>query len=402
MTHDDFYVIMPSNACTDKYPENTNSKYIVSWETPIELNNAQNWKVALTEASFSYIVKTIDKNVGMSYKMVGAREERFICNLVKETFTPPPPPKDKPAPKKRKLTTKVTNYKFTDFSETFPIEGWPFLPNPIAPTIALVKDGTALEVTANKRFVMSSTGESLIAVGSNNYPEPDGLFRGESVQDISHLPEGKTEVAFTYYAKPYGTTTIPLSEKAEFYEDAGKFAFFLRQKFSTVFQDIWYDKKEERVKFKIKHVVKEITFLNGLNIALGFNKAHFESPEIEEKHPDPVSLKTFTGTQKPSMTMGLSHMYVYASVVKPIQVGGVSVPLLKNIWLDSDKARKYTEGDIYHTTIKNPMYVPINTTSINRIEINIRSDSGEFVPFIEGSVTSLTLHFKRDGLSNTF
>jgi hypothetical protein len=39
--------------------------------------------------------------------------------------------------------------------------------------------------------------------------------------------------------------------------------------------------------------------------------------------------------------------------------------------------------------------LPISNTTINTIEINIRDDSGRVIPFDEGSVTSLTLHFKQ-------
>ena len=86
-------------------------------------------------------------------------------------------------------------------------------------------------------------------------------------------------------------------------------------------------------------------------------------------------------------------MYIYASVCAPIQVGDVLVPLLKSTWLNVNKNYQYNE--IRNIDIKNPMYIPVASSSINMVEINIRSDSGFLIPFSEGADTSLILHFKK-------
>jgi hypothetical protein len=41
------------------------------------------------------------------------------------------------------------------------------------------------------------------------------------------------------------------------------------------------------------------------------------------------------------------------------------------------------------------MYLPVSTSSINSVEINVRTDSGHFVPFSDSAITSITLHFKK-------
>lgn len=53
-------------------------------------------------------------------------------------------------------------------------------------------------------------------------------------------------------------------------------------------------------------------------------------------------------------------------------------------------------GDQLFLAIDHPMYLPVAIKDINKIEINIRLDSGKLVDFSKGSKTSLTLHFKRD------
>jgi hypothetical protein len=99
---------------------------------------------------------------------------------------------------------------------------------------------------------------------------------------------------------------------------------------------------------------------------------------------------------KPMLYQALSHMYVYASIANPIQVGHVRAPLLKTVWIPP--AKEFAFCETIHVDFNTLMYVPVSSNSFNSIEVNIRLDSGELVPFIYGSVTSLTLHFKRNRL----
>ena len=101
---------------------------------------------------------------------------------------------------------------------------------------------------------------------------------------------------------------------------------------------------------------------------------------------------------EPFLRHGINTMYVYSSVCQPIRIGGACVPLLKSIWMDSSKSRSHSFGKMCNLVVKNPMYLPLSSTSINTIEINIRSDSGHLIPFVAGSITSITLHFKRTRL----
>ena len=68
---DDFYVVLPSNACADTQPDNHASKYIVDWNNPIILDNPSKWKVALTEMTFNHVAKTIDYQHGFECMIKG-------------------------------------------------------------------------------------------------------------------------------------------------------------------------------------------------------------------------------------------------------------------------------------------------------------------------------------------
>ena len=79
MSHDDhddeFYMILPSNGCKDTHPENEANKFTTSWEQPIEMN--QGWKVALTEANFSYTMTSINTSFGIRYEKLVTVQRSF-------------------------------------------------------------------------------------------------------------------------------------------------------------------------------------------------------------------------------------------------------------------------------------------------------------------------------------
>ena len=77
-------------------------------------------------------------------------------------------------------------------------------------------------------------------------------------------------------------------------------------------------------------------------------------------------------------------------------MGGHMVPLLKSIWLDGEK-KSYSHGEIINYIVANPMYLPVASTSINSVEVDIRNVFGKYIPFPETAVTSITLHFKNYG-----
>ena len=80
------------------------------------------------------------------------------------------------------------------------------------------------------------------------------------------------------------------------------------------------------------------------------------------------------------------------SIIEPILVGDTYTPLLKSVWLEH---AKYGYGDVVNITPKYPMYLPICSSSINNIEVNIRSDAGNIIDFGFGAKSVLTLHFRK-------
>ena len=78
-------------------------------------------------------------------------------------------------------------------------------------------------------------------------------------------------------------------------------------------------------------------------------------------------------------------IYVYCDIVQPQIVGDTSAQLLKSIPAEGKL------GDIIAKTFTNIQYVPIRTKSFEAVEVLLRNDTGDPVPFERGKVV-ITLH----------
>ena len=128
--------------------------------------------------------------------------------------------------------------------------------------------------------------------------------------------------------------------------------------------------------FSLNEDICEVTFDKNLANSLGLDKQKYREKS--------------TGIRKPRILEHHQQMFIYTNIIEPIIVGDSSVPLLKSVWIG-----KYEHDEVVNINIDNPMYLPIASSCINNIEINIRDDSGKLINFPKGSKTHLTLHFRK-------
>ncbi len=85
---------------------------------------------------------------------------------------------------------------------------------------------------------------------------------------------------------------------------------------------------------------------------------------------------------------GVYSFYVYCNAVQGQLVGDASVPLLRITPI------KPNHQDVVITKIfDSPHYVPVSKNYMESIEVNIKDDTGEDVPFVHGK-TIVKLHFR--------
>lgn len=85
---------------------------------------------------------------------------------------------------------------------------------------------------------------------------------------------------------------------------------------------------------------------------------------------------------------GFYSLYVYCSLVEPRVVGDVEVPLLRIVPVQGN------DGEVITKSYENVQYLPLLQKSFNTVEIDIKKDTGDKVPFERGKLV-VTLHFRR-------
>jgi hypothetical protein len=84
------------------------------------------------------------------------------------------------------------------------------------------------------------------------------------------------------------------------------------------------------------------------------------------------------------------HLLVYCSIVEPVMVGNTYSKLLRQVEIP----KKSNFGDQCVLRYPDPFYHPLISNVIETIEINIKDDTGEIIPFDYGRST-ITLHFRK-------
>ena len=128
----------------------------------------------------------------------------------------------------------------------------------------------------------------------------------------------------------------------------------------------------------MSHEVSKKMEGSDLAMRMGFkeNEILRESPIVS---PFMTNIKRYT------------DLYVYTDIIQNQYVGDVRAPLLR---VGPAKSRY---GDTACVIYEQPQFLPLKRSNIQSIEINLRSNTGELVPFRSGK-SILTLVFRRKSL----
>ena len=104
--------------------------------------------------------------------------------------------------------------------------------------------------------------------------------------------------------------------------------------------------------------------------------------------PKGIISKTSTGEREADLEHSFHDLYVYCDIIQPQYVGDALVPLLRIIPVEGKDGQRISKSFV------RPQYVPVIRKQFESIEVNIKRDTGEPVPFEFGRVL-LTLHFQQ-------
>ena len=395
MKHEDFYLVLPSNSSPLTQPKNTAADYIVDWENPIELDPNSKWKVALSELSYIYSPITISSHYSIRYGKV-IQHEKIFTTTIRVRVAYPEQVEGLETDTPFDLIIEFTEEDRSIYDVNF--------------TITLNSDFDCLELNCDRLFIIKCLDdENVFQLPTEYLAENYGWtyrlagtkkLKGDLFKD--YATEGAT-LEYSTRLKVYGYTYEDSIETFTFPNDVffntvKDFVDYLKSKCANIFKDVSLVSKQNVLKLKLVNTIYSITFLGGLNFALGFSNYKFDDDDgrLREKMRNPLltlDSTTLSGDFPPQLYRGVQNMYIYASICQPIFVGHSSVPLLKNVFVDipvNDKGL----GSVRNYIAYNPMYIPVSTTSIDHIEINIRNDAGQLISFPKAAITSLTLHFR--------
>lgn len=349
MSTNEYFVILPSNACPHMHPDNIASKFIVSWENPLQVD-VEKWSVALTEMSYNFAPSLSKEDLELTYTLSHDTFYNSGNTLEGTTLS--------------NKSSKLPEYFAKHFGEI--------------PSVMVSKD-------ANEQYVFQSTtrfaiiSSQLKEIGIENQTAvQEGHFyilRGVSKPTLSKFQD--IDIYFTFPAITEShTVRIPVPHTAD------ELLSHLHRRLPVTYAQY---NDDGRLEFQLKGGVTQIQLHQGLHRILGSKQSIINDSK-------------FIADYVPQLNQGIDHMYVYASCCAPTRVGDVKVPLLRNIFIEDNQFQPFESpyGKTKNFIIRNPMYLPISSSSINSIEVNIRDDAGRLINFDEGAKTSLTLHFKRN------
>ena len=109
--------------------------------------------------------------------------------------------------------------------------------------------------------------------------------------------------------------------------------------------------------------------------------------------PNKVISRTSTAERAVDLEHRFHDLYVYCYIIQSQYVGDALVPLLRIVPVEGKDGERISKSFI------RPQYLPVSRRQFETIEVNIKGDTGESVPFELGKVL-LTLHFRQSRSAN--
>jgi hypothetical protein len=155
-----------------------------------------------------------------------------------------------------------------------------------------------------------------------------------------------------------------------------------------------FDEKEDKHLPAHERKFMTIGFSAGLFDILGGNKKYHGERTIHTNTDFGEAFRTPI-----ELNVGLNLMFVYSDVVEYNVVGHTAAPLLRVIPFKVDTAAgAYEEGGNtfhVHREFVHPHYLPVSKSYFDSVNISIKGDLGQDVPFIDKGKVTVKLHFRK-------
>ena len=124
----------------------------------------------------------------------------------------------------------------------------------------------------------------------------------------------------------------------------------------------------------IVHLQKNVElFSDNIGYLLGFS-------------PEEIVSNSSTAERQVDLEYGFPDLFIYCDLIQSQYVGDALVPLLRIVPVEGKVGERVSKSFLP------PQYLPVSRKQFETVEVNIKTDTGESVPFEFGRVL-LTLHF---------
>ena len=210
------------------------------------------------------------------------------------------------------------------------------------------------------------------------WPEPKSPLVGEKIRRTYEIPSGTYSVDELVRRINYELLVDLNESKSSIFEAHG---VSLQKVDHAHVPKFAYDSWTRRAKCHLPGGYR-FKMSDALYAILGFDKDQLAF----QQHS--TSNGIVEGNRAVDINGGIHHVFVYCDVVEAVPVGDTLAPLLRVV-----ETQHASQGFI-HEIFNPPRYLPLQKKEFDTIEIYLRTDFGEKIPFESGKVVC-TLHFRR-------
>jgi hypothetical protein len=246
--HDDFYIVLPSNSNALDHPDNRANKFIVSWERPMEFEELNKWRVALTEMSFFVPPVSEIPRYGVQYVMQtpGAHTSLRLNFAAAKLTSIKFQGKDKVHLKHEIDSTTIRLYHTASFK------------------LVLADPSDA------KKLGFSENQETLESIFNKNNKQYEILCSNIKTNELSCEVILQSMLIFVKDQMIFHDETLFLDQHYK-WRDTNEMLQTIKKNFPMIFAREPHIGVDGRVQLSYPAHIKSITFLNGFNYVLGNN-----------------------------------------------------------------------------------------------------------------------------------
>ena len=389
MSNNDFYMILPSNACEKEYPRNNASSYRTALGRSINLLQG-NWKVGITEISYYRDQLTASAGSGFEVRYEPKQKIEQDVQLADpfeifgNTYSSSIQVDNiEGRIRFRNLDTKNKSAFKVIFANKESSQGCGFKGELKLKSQFISEHGIRGNLLWMGQSLMASEPASLLPYDDEKKKKNKNYKEIKSINFKIIVKVIVDEMISYKFPNAFNTDNAAALAK---YMSYGMLCS--KPELNVKPPGFHYEPKLDRFACaSIDPNITVVNFLNGYHFVLGYSKPLYGVTEIT----------TVPAAFAPQLIRGVGSMYIYSNLCQNIIVGDTYVPLLRQIVLPAQQQNYQPPGLIEKVILDYPMYVPVAVSSINCIEIEIRTNNGDYFPFSPGSVTTITLHFKKHG-----